>query len=75
MRKGSMPCPQCGSEETGVVSTFRVFETRETVRRRKCANCDYRWYTVQEPEEPIESYRLIFHRPYDKNVQLKEILR
>ena len=42
-------CPKCRHEITVVVQASDQDDGR-IVRRRKCAECDYRWFTVQEPE-------------------------
>ena len=40
-----------------VVTTKKTVEgPYETVRRRHCTSCDYRWYTAQEPEVNIGPY-------------------
>lgn len=72
-KNSATPCPQCGSTEVRVVSTFNVHKSLDVVRRRKCSDCDYRWYTVQHPEEIISPYQLIFERPFKQNVYVKEV--
>lgn len=52
-----MKCPKCGSHNVHVVTTKKTVEGPfETVRRRNCRSCDYRWYTAQEPEVFIGAY-------------------
>ena len=46
-----IPCPNCESRMSFVVSTGNGEEG--IVRRRKCNSCGYRWYTFQEHEIPI----------------------
>lgn len=50
-----IPCPQCGGKATYVVCTFHT-ETEQLVRRRRCKFCDHRWYTIQDPEQPLSKY-------------------
>lgn len=69
----STPCPQCGSEKVRVVSTFNVYCSSDVVRRRRCLECDYRWYTVQHPEKVISPYQIVFERPFKQNVYVKEV--
>jgi transcriptional regulator NrdR family protein len=42
-------CPKCGHGVTTVVQVCEQGDGR-IARRRKCALCDHRWFTVQEPE-------------------------
>jgi transcriptional regulator NrdR family protein len=42
-------CPKCRHDITVVVQASDQDDGR-IVRRRKCAECDHRWFTVQEPE-------------------------
>jgi transcriptional regulator NrdR family protein len=52
-----MKCPKCNSFNVQVVTTKKTVEGPfETVRRRNCRSCDYRWYTAQEPEVFIGPY-------------------
>jgi transcriptional regulator NrdR family protein len=69
-----MNCPQCGGKNTRCVSTFHVQLCPETVRRRKCQDCEYRWYSVQRPEELIPGHKVIFKRPFQGNVIVERIL-
>ncbi|MFZ9095527.1 MAG: hypothetical protein ACO22O_12365 [bacterium] len=70
-----MECPNCLSTELSVTSTFKVAECKgQVVRRRRCKACDHKWYTLQQPEEVVDSYRIIFHRPFKQNVQVKNVL-
>ena len=46
-------CPECGKGRTRVVCTKRA-EDGVTIRRRRCPNCDHRWYSIQYPEIAIE---------------------
>lgn len=54
------PCPKCGGPTT-VVSNFNTENTDEIVRRRRCKDCGHRWYTIQERERLLESYRIAWH--------------
>ncbi len=51
------PCPKCGGS-TKVVNNFNTENSEEIVRRRKCNDCGHRWYTIQERERPLDSYRI-----------------
>ena len=52
-----MKCPKCGSFNVQVITTKKTVEGPfETVRRRYCRSCEYRWYTAQEPEVFIGAY-------------------
>ena len=42
-------CPVCRHEVTIVVQAADQPDGR-IVRRRRCAACEHRWFTVQEPE-------------------------
>jgi len=56
-RQIKMKCPKCGSFRVHVVTTKKTVDgPYETVRRRHCNSCDYRWYTAQEPEVNIGPY-------------------
>jgi len=50
-------CPQCGGKNTYVVCTYHT-ERHELIRRRHCRFCDHRWYTIQDPEQPLSKYRI-----------------
>lgn len=52
-----MQCPKCGSYRVHVVTTKKTVDgPYETVRRRHCNSCDFRWYTAQAPEVNIGPY-------------------
>ena len=44
-----MRCPKCGVYDSRVGLTKRT-EDGVSIRRRICRQCDFRWYTGQEPE-------------------------
>lgn len=48
-----MKCPNCQSARLRVVLTKYTPED-DIVRRRHCLACDYRWYTVQRPEDWLD---------------------
>jgi len=52
-----IPCPQCGSRVTYVVCTYHTVNYT-MVRRRCCKTCGHRWYTQQQPEQPLDSYQI-----------------
>ena len=43
------PCPKCREQVTQVVRSGAE-DGGQTVRRRVCPACGYRWFTLQEPE-------------------------
>lgn len=57
----TMQCPKCGSENNYVINvdTHRGSEPTETVVRRKrgCADCGCRWYTVEEYNRCVKMKR------------------
>ena len=52
-----MNCPKCGSVRTRVVLTDTL-PSDEIVRRRRCIQCDHRWYTHQPPEQLLPNHRI-----------------
>ena len=53
-------CPACGSYKINVVKKY-ICDDYNHVRRRRCRDCFYRWYTVQEPEEIVPpNYRVVY---------------
>lgn len=52
-----IPCPECFGRNTYVVSTYHTTKYL-MVRRRRCEDCDHRWYTQQQPEQPLNSYQI-----------------
>lgn len=55
-------CPSCRHPASRVVTTFNLSDGR-IVRRRRCPECDHRWYTQQEPEFIIKPESLHWSRP------------
>ena len=52
---GMPPCPACGHRSSRVVSTTDALNGEfDIVRRRRCKNCDYRWYTGQRVEVALD---------------------
>jgi len=49
----------CGSLDVTIVET-RMTACGSRARRRRCTCCGHLWYTVQPPEEQVESWRLIW---------------
>lgn len=45
-----MKCPQCGSEDTGVVDSRLTEEGKAVRRRRECAKCEHRFTTFERQE-------------------------
>lgn len=52
-----IPCPACQSKSTYVVSTYHTIDYT-MMRRRCCKSCGHRWYTQQQPEQPLGSYQI-----------------
>lgn len=76
-----MSCPSCNSEHTYVVLTKTTPEN-DIVRRRCCRSCQYRWYTVQPPEEWLDpttvfwrSKELLIYPPRSRREPIKGFLR
>lgn len=55
-----VPCPQCQGCDTVVIHTARSTGD-QLVRRRRCQQCEHRWYTLQEPERAIPDDALRWH--------------
>jgi transcriptional regulator NrdR family protein len=53
-------CPKCGHGVTTVVQVCEQGDGR-IARRRKCALCDHRWFTVQEPEYVVPREQVSYH--------------
>jgi transcriptional regulator NrdR family protein len=53
-------CPKCNGE-TRCTSSF-VGTEGERLRRRKCLECDYRFYTLASGEKPLETWQLSWQR-------------
>ena len=65
-------CPKCRVYETRVVNTAFT-EAREIVRRRRCAICDHRWYTIQMAEALLDEgkWRVSYPASKSENYYLK----
>lgn len=61
-------CPVCRHAVTVVVHVTEQEDGR-IVRRRKCAACDHRWYTAQEPEYLVPRCQVGYR---DKRIVLRE---
>ena len=53
------PCPKCKHQVTRVIRS-KESQYGEVVRRRCCPECDYRWYTAQQPEYILKEGDLVF---------------
>ena len=50
------PCPKCGCRRTKVVLVRDAIDLQyDTIRRRRCLECDHRWWTGQKFETVIKS--------------------
>lgn len=49
-------CLKCGASNSRVALT-KSSNDGVTVRRRACRDCDFRWYTCQEPEYVVRRGR------------------
>lgn len=63
-------CPSCESKNIGVISTHRIPSTLETVRYRKCRDCDHKWYSVQPPEIPVEKWQVEWSQDFKDKVKI-----
>ena len=52
-------CPECGRNPTQVVIS-KVAKDGRIMRRRWCKSCGHRWYTVQPPEQVVESWQISY---------------
>ena len=52
-------CPKCRSGRSRVVTTSEMADGR-IVRERRCALCDWRWFTCQEPEYVVERGLVVY---------------
>ena len=52
-------CPECGGFDSKIVSMCWTWCNR-LVRRRACADCGHRWYTIQDQEELIRGTDLVW---------------
>ena len=53
-------CPKCGNETSWVKNTYYTTDDR-IVRQRMCDDCEWKWYTVQYPEQNFDfvRYRIV----------------
>ena len=65
MKRQHCYCPLCFSSDLKVISTTRQADD-QIIRRRACLepDCLHRWYTLQQPEEPISRDRLLHTRGF-----------
>tara|TARA_R100001443_G_scaffold38818_1_gene52296 strand:+ start:589 stop:837 length:249 start_codon:yes stop_codon:yes gene_type:complete len=54
-------CPECGQLRTRVVCTKRTAEG-VTIRRRWCASCNHRWYSIQYPEVSVANKEIKWYK-------------
>ena len=52
-------CPECGGFDSKIVAMCWTWCNRR-VRRRACADCGHRWYTIQDQEELIRGTDLVW---------------
>jgi transcriptional regulator NrdR family protein len=52
--------PSCASSHQVIIIETRMTACGSRARRRRCEGCGHLWYTVQPPEEQVESWRLIW---------------
>jgi transcriptional regulator NrdR family protein len=65
-----IPCVKCSGKNTHVVCTYQT-AAGQIVRRRHCRFCDHRWYTIQDPEQPLSKYRIKW-KPGKRIVELTD---
>ena len=59
----SLPtCPKCGRAENKVKNTYYTKDGR-IARTRTCDWCNWKWWTVQNPESNIDPARYLIHIP------------
>jgi len=53
-------CPKCGNNVSWVKNTYYTTDGR-IVRHRMCDDCEWKWYSVQYPEQSLDlvQYRLV----------------
>jgi transcriptional regulator NrdR family protein len=56
-------CPKCGNDRSWVKNTYYTTDGR-IVRHRMCDHCEWKWYSVQYPEQSLDlvQYRLVIPR-------------
>lgn len=73
MPASNVTCLSCRSNKVYVVSTAQTCD-EETVRRRACRACGFRWYTIQQPETPLPENNFVWQGSHGKPRWIK-ILR
>ena len=56
-----MHCPKCKGD-TAVTNTLHNDDLNEVYRRRKCKDCGYSFYTVEEEKEVKGAFRIILSK-------------
>ena len=51
-------CPSCQLYTYQKIICTEVNKKHQIRRRRKCLDCNFRWYTIQNPEESIGQRKL-----------------
>ena len=56
-----MICPKCKGKVT-ICDTVHVNDTNETYRKRKCLECDHRFFTVEFEVDDDEKFRELWYK-------------
>ena len=59
-QRSTAGCPECGSSRSSVVFT-KDTEDGQRLRRRHCAHCEHRWYTLQAQEKLLPKWAITFN--------------
>ena len=53
-------CPKCGNGRSWVQNTYYTTDGR-IVRQRMCDDCEWKWYSVQYPEQNLDlvQYKIV----------------
>lgn len=67
-----MACEKCGSSESRVVLTKRSPQGL-LIRRRRCLDCNHRYYTVQPFETVVPSHEVLWVNSWSNNGSIRFI--
>lgn len=56
-------CPNCGAQYSTVILRKPTVDG-DFIRRRRCTDCDHRWYTLQTAETAIDGHLIKWSKPY-----------
>ena len=55
-------CPKCGKRDNRVKNTYYTEDDR-ILRTKICNCCDWRWWTIQYPEQNLNPAKFSIHIP------------